>query len=218
MTLSYHHYPPGFRAPPKAERLRTWEGDSPYFKNRQRRGPRGADTLRLLRQPITFQNVPQLERVTIHCMTKLAMEDKSHLDVATMVLQAISGVKTIHHQVKKNDSSFGIRAKQYVSQTAELYGEDMHHFLSKTIDVVLPKVKNYKGIKGSSGDNSGNLTFGLTEEAVALYPEIEINYDSYPPKMIPGCHITIHTTARTDKDARMLLGAIGLPFYGKLVD
>lgn len=40
----------------------------------------------------------------------------------------------------------------------------------------------------------------------------------YPPKMIPGCHITLHTSAKTDKDARLLLSALGLPFYGKIVN
>lgn len=218
MTLFYQHLPPGYEAPTKGERLRRWTGDSPYFKNRPLRGPRGGLNLRLLRKPITFNNVPKLERVTVHTMQKQAIDDTGYLAVAGMALQAMTGVRAQSHVIKKSDASFGLRAGQYLSLTCNLYGEDMYHFLSKVIDVVMPKIKDYKGIKGSSGDSSGNLTFGFTKEQVALFPEIEFNYDSYPTKMIPGCHITIHTSATTDRDARMLLEAIGIPFYGKLVD
>jgi len=102
--------------------------------------------------------------------------------------------------------------------TVDLKGEDMYHFLGKCVDVVLPKIKDWRGVKGSSGDSSGNISFGLTNEAVALFPEVEVNYDMYPPKLIPGCHVTIHTSATNDRDARLLLSSIGIPFYGKLVD
>lgn len=151
-------------------------------------------------------------------MVKAAKEDSAHLHVASMVLQAMTGVKTISHKTRTGSSNFQTRPNIYTSLTAELRGEDMHHFLAKCIDVVLPKVKGFRGVKGSSGDSSGNISFGLTDEAVAAFPEIEINYDAYPPKLIPGCHVTIQTSARTDRDARLLLNAIGLPFYGKQVN
>lgn len=92
----------------------------------------------------------------------------------------------------------------------------MYHFLSKLIDVVLPRIKDWNGIRATTGDSSGNLTFGLEPSVVGTFPEVEVNYDAYPPKMIPGCHITIQTTAATDKDARLLLSSIGIPFYGKI--
>lgn len=53
----------------------------------------------------------------------------------------------------------------------------MYHFVGKLIDVVMPKIKDWKGVKGTSGDSSGNITFGLEPENVALFPEIEVNYD-----------------------------------------
>ncbi|KAF2841592.1 ribosomal protein L5 [Patellaria atrata CBS 101060] len=218
MTLTYTHFPPGYRAPEKSERLRTWRGDSPYFKNRPLRGPRGGDALRLLRKPITFRNIPRITGVTIHSMVKEAKEDSAYLHVAGMVMQAISNVKVKTHVAKSSVAQWGLREGKYISATAHLKQEDAFHFLSKCVDVVLPRIKDWKGLKGSTGDSSGNLNFGLTPEAVALFPEIEINYDMYPPKMIPGCNIIIHTTARTDRDARLLIRAIGFPFYGKLVD
>lgn len=177
MTLAYTHFPPGYRAPPKAARLRPWDGASPYYKNRPLRGPRGAEVLRLLRKPTTFRNIPRLEKITVHSMVNGAIEDSAHLHIAGMVVQAITNVRVTSHKTRKSVAGFGIRAGQYLSVTAELKGEDMYHFLGKCIDVVMPKIKEWRGVKGSSGDSSGNLAFGFTKEDVALFPEIEVNYD-----------------------------------------
>ncbi len=177
MTMTYAHYPPGFVAPQKAERLRSWVGDNPYYKNRPRRGPRGGQVLRLLRNPITFRNVPKLNRVTVHTMVKGAIEDSAHLHIAGMIMQAITGCRAVAHATKTSVAGFGVREGQYLSVTCELEGEEMYHFLSKVVDVVMPKMKDFKGVKGSTGDNSGNLMFGMTQEEVALFPEVEVNYD-----------------------------------------
>ncbi|KAF2721330.1 ribosomal protein L5 [Polychaeton citri CBS 116435] len=219
MTLSYTHYPPGYTHAQKGDRLRSWDGESPYYKNRQLRGPRGGEVLKLLRKPITFRNVPELKRITVHSMASGVIDHgSSYLHTAGMVMQAITGVRAQAHAAKKSVASFGIRQGKYLSVTCELQGEAMYHFLSKVVDVVMPKLKDWKGVKGSSGDSSGNIAFGLTGEEVATFPEIEVNYDMYPPKMIPGCHIIVHTSATNDKDARMLLSSIGIPFYGKLIN
>ncbi|KAJ5442783.1 Ribosomal protein L5 [Penicillium cf. griseofulvum] len=221
MTLCYVHTPPGFKPPPKSARLREWDDSSPYHKNRVLRGPRGGDVLRLLRKPIKFNNIPEIERITIHSYVKNAAAERnsSWLHVAGIAVQAISNVRVETFKSKSNVAPWGIAAnRDSVAVKAELYGENMYHFLGKLVDVVLPRIKDWEGVKGSSGDSSGNITFGLVPENVALFPELEINYDMYPPKMIPGCHITLHTTARTDKDARLLLSAMGIPFYGKIVN
>lgn len=133
--------------------------------------------LRLLRKPITFRNVPKIERVTVHTYVKGATQDSAHLHVAGMVMQAITNARVNVHQVKKSVAGFGVRAGQHLSVTAELKGEDMYHFLGKCVDVVMPKIKEWRGVKGSSGDNSGNIAFGFTEEEVAMFPEVEVNYD-----------------------------------------
>jgi large subunit ribosomal protein L5 len=161
-----------------------------------------------------------IEKVTVHSFIKNAVQSGSaHLHVAGMAIQAITNSRVVTHKARTGVASWGlIKGKQTVSVTASLKGEDMYHFLAKLVNVVLPRIKDWKGVRATTGDGSGNLTFGLEPEAVGAFPEIEINYDSYPPKMIPGCHITIHTTANVDKDARLLLQAIGVPFYGKIVD
>ncbi|RMZ70948.1 54S ribosomal L7 [Pyrenophora seminiperda CCB06] len=219
LALTYQHYPPGYRAPKTEQRLREWTGDSPYFKNRPLRPPRGkGDVLRLLQEPRTFRNVPKITKVVVHSFVPEAQENSANLHVAGMIAQAITNVRSIPHKARTNVVGWGLRKGKYVAVTSTMEREDAEHFLAKLIDVVLPKIKEWKGVPGSSGDGHGNMSFGLTPDQVALFPEVEINYDAYPPKMIPGCHITIQTDATSNKDGRLLLQAIGIPFYGKLND
>jgi len=132
----------------------------------------------LLKQPTTFRNVPKVTGVTVHTMASEASSDSAYLHVAGMVVQAITNVRVTSHKARKGVSQFGLKEGKFVSVTAEMKGEDMYDFLGKTIDMVLPRIKDWRGVKGSSGDNSGNITFGLDPESMALYPEVEINYDS----------------------------------------
>lgn len=177
MTLAYHHFPPGERPAQKPQRLRKWEGDSPYFKNRPLRGPRGSPTLDLLRKPITFRNIPKLSGVTVHSMVKGANESSSYLHVAGMVVQAITNVRVTPHISRIAVVQWGLKKDKYVAVTAHMKGEDMYDFLGKTVDIVLPRIKEWKGVSGASGDSNGNISFGLEPDAVASYPEIEVNYD-----------------------------------------
>jgi len=179
LTLTYQHYPPGYRAPKVEQRLRSWTGESPYFKNRPLRPPRGrGDELRLLTAARTFRNVPQITKVTIHSMVPEAQENSANLHVAGMIVQAISNVRAITHKARHNVVGWGLREGKYVSVTAEMDRENAHDFLAKLIDVVLPRIKEWPGVPGSSGDGSGNMTFGLTPDQLALFPEIEANYDA----------------------------------------
>jgi large subunit ribosomal protein L5 len=219
MTMCYQHTPPGFRPLEKAPRLRSWEGNNPYFANRQLRGPRGGDVLRLLRRPITFRNIPMIEQIVVHSYVQGAVHSgSSFMHVAGMVLQAITNVRIQTHKSKHGEAGWGVVRGKTVAATATLKGENMYHFLGKLVNVVMPRIKDWKGVRATTGDSSGNLSFGLEPEVVGGFPEIEVNYDSYPPKMIPGIHIHIQTTAPVDKDARLLLQQIGIPFYGKVVD
>lgn len=219
MTMTYQHRPPGFKPLEKGPRLRSWIGDNPYFANRQLRGPRGGDVLRLLRKPITFRNVPMVERITVHSFVQGVVRDGSaDLHVAGMILQEITGQRAQTHRSKHPETGFGLQKGVPIAATVNLKGEAMYHFMDKLVNIVMPKIKDWRGVRATTGDNSGNITFGFEPEVVNTFPEIENNYDAYPPKKIPGMHVTIHTTARADKDARLLLEAFGVPFYGKIVD
>ncbi|KAL8710968.1 MAG: hypothetical protein Q9220_004567 [cf. Caloplaca sp. 1 TL-2023] len=220
LSLLYTHYPPGTLRGPSGPRLRGWDGSSPYHKNRPLRGPRGGPTLPLLRRPINFRNVPRLEKITVHHVIRDPdKRDSSYLHVAGMILQAVTNVRATVCKARHSIANFKLmKEKTSMAVKAELKGEDMYYFLSKVVDVVMPRIKEYKGVSGGSGDGSGNLAFGLMPSAVGMFPEVEINYDMYPPKMIPNIDITVCTTATNDRDARVLLSSMGIPFHGKYIN
>lgn len=135
--------------------------------------------LRLLNEPRTFRNIPKITKVVLHSMVPEAQENSGHLHVAGMILQAITNVRAESHKARHNVVGWGLREGRYVSATATMEREDAYHFLAKLIDVVLPRIKEWKGVPGSSGDGHGNIQFGLTPDQFALFPEIEVNYDAY---------------------------------------
>ncbi len=179
LALAYLHKPPGFEKPRKEQRLRLWEGDSPYFKGRPLRAPRGkGSALPLIDELRTFRNLPKITKVVVHSMVPKAIESSAHLHIAGMILQAITNVRAVPFKARTNVVQWGLRVGKYMALNATMEREDAHHFLAKLIDVVLPKIKEWKGVPGSSGDRHGNITFGLTPDQLALFPEIEVNYDS----------------------------------------
>jgi large subunit ribosomal protein L5 len=94
-----------------------------------------------------------------------------------MALQTITNVRVNTFKAKKSEAGFKLTKGTSVACTAEIRGEDMYHFVSKFVDVVMPRFKDWSGVKGTSGDGSGNITFGMSPEMVALFPEIQVNYD-----------------------------------------
>ena len=116
-------------------------------------------------------------------MIKQAAEDSAYLHVAGMALQAITGVRANVHIARRaftvNRTGFNQRKGKPIAVSCDLRGEMMYEFLAKVIEVVAPGVKEWKGVKGSSGDGSGNLGFGFRPETVGSFPEIAVNYDSW---------------------------------------
>ncbi|KAK6584602.1 hypothetical protein PZA11_002826 [Diplocarpon coronariae] len=220
MTLGYVHQPPGTVKVPKADRLRTWDDSSPYHKGRPKRGPRGpGDQLRLVEKDINWRTIPKIDEVTVHTMVKGAIDDSSHLHVAGIMLQSITGIKPKVHRARRSVSQFGIRADMAVSLTCTMRGEQAYEFVDKCVNLVFPRIKDWPGVNaGSAGDNSGNITWGFSRDGAIMFPEVEVNYDMYPPKLIPGFHVTVKTTATSDRHARLLLSAMGIPFHGEFVD
>ncbi|KAL8805475.1 MAG: hypothetical protein Q9182_001930 [Xanthomendoza sp. 2 TL-2023] len=217
LSLLYTHHPPGTLPGPTGQRLRGWDSSSPYHKNRPLRGPRGRPNIPLMKRPITFRNIPRLEKIVVHHVIRSSEHrDSSYLHVAGMILQAVTNVRATVCKARHSISNFRLaKDKTAMAVKAELRGEDMYCFLSKVVDVVMPNIKEYRGVSGGSGDGSGNLAFSLQSSAVGMFPEVEINYDMYPPKMIPNFDIIVCTTATNDRDARVLLSSMGIPFHGK---
>ncbi|KAK1835426.1 ribosomal protein L5 domain-containing protein [Podospora conica] len=218
MTLAYLHIPPGTEKHVRAERLRSWDDSSPYHLNRPKRGPRGAPVLPLIERDITFRNIPELKEISIACYVPRAVKDPDLLVVARSALMAISGALPEITTTKKSVVQWEVVKGKKAGVKITIYGNEAYDFLDRCIHLVFPRIKDWQGFKATTGDGSGNLAFGLNRDALALFPEIEVNYDMYPLKSIPGCRVFIKTTATSDRQGRLLLQAMGIPFYGQIRD
>lgn len=113
---------------------------------------------------------------------KGATENSAFLHVAGMALQAITSVRAHVHMAKRsfNESQLGYsqRAGKPIALSCTITGEDKYHFLSQLVEIVLPRIKDWKGMSGASGDLSGNMALGLPQEVVGTWPEIAVNYDA----------------------------------------
>jgi len=176
MTLAYIHKPPGTEERRYGQRLRSWEGDSPYFKNRPLREPRGDPVLRPVERDITFRNVPEIISITVMSYVPKACQDPSLNIPARAALQAVTGVIPEPVHVKNSIAQWRIQAGKEAGAKATVYGHAAYEFLDKCIHLVLPRIKDWPGVKGTTGDSNGNLSFGLTPEDMILFPEIEANY------------------------------------------
>lgn len=121
-----------------------------------------------------------IEKITVHSFVKQVIKlGSAPLHVAGMALQAITNVRVQTHKSRTNEVAWGITAGKFtIAATASLKGENMYHFLGKLVNVVLPRIKDWQGVPATTGDSSGNLSFGLDPDMVGTFPEIEINYDS----------------------------------------
>lgn len=122
--------------------------------------------------------MPTLTKINVHTFVREATGTSAPLHVAGMVLQAITNVRCTVFNAKKTIAMFGLKQGKAMAVGCELRGEDMWCFLSKLIEVVMPRIKEYKGVRGASGDGNGNIGWGYSPAVVGLFPEIEINYDS----------------------------------------
>ncbi|KAK4138746.1 ribosomal protein L5 [Trichocladium antarcticum] len=216
MTLAYMHVPPGTPGKERPERLRGWDGSSPYHKNRALRGPRGNPVLPLVERDVTFNNVPEIKEITISSYVPDAIQDADHLLVARSVLLALTGTTPEITRTKSNVVQWGIMRGKRAGVKTTVHGNAAYEFLDRCIHLVFPKIKDWKGIRATTGDSGGNLSFGFNPDEMKLFPEVEINYWMYPAKMLPGCRVFIKTTATSDRQARLLLQSLGIPFYGEV--
>lgn len=146
----------------------------------------------------------------VHAMVKNAITNKFALLSAVMAIQAITGKKPEIRYAKKGVATWKLRQGMPIACKATLTGTDMYAFLSTLFEIVLPRSKDFAGFPIASGDGTGNISFGLTSQGLAQFPEIEASFEMYPA--LTGFHITIGTTAVKDSEARLLLSGFGAPF------
>lgn len=150
--------------------------------------------------------VPKLLKIVVNMGVKNAVADKKNMEIATQVMELITGQKPKVTTAKKSISSFKLRENDKIGLVVTLRGNRMYDFYGKLVDVVMPRLKDFRGVGKNSFDGRGNYSLGISEYSV--FPEID------PGKIdrIQGLQITIVTSAKSTKDAEALLTALGMPF------
>ena len=150
--------------------------------------------------------VPRLTKIVLNMGVGEAIGDRKQLDSAVENMEAISGQKAVINNARKSIAGFKVREGFPVGCKVTLRREKMYEFLSRLINIAIPRQRDFRGISPKSFDGRGNFSMGLSEQIV--FPEID--YDKIDK--IRGLDIGIVTTAKTDDQARALLRAFKFPF------
>ncbi|MBD5656883.1 MAG: 50S ribosomal protein L5 [Candidatus Eremiobacteraeota bacterium] len=149
--------------------------------------------------------VPKLEKVVINMSVGDAIQNSKILDVAVKELETISGQKAVITKAKKSIAAFKLREGMSIGCKVTLRGARMYVFLDKLFNIVLPRIRDFRGLNRKSFDGRGNYNLGLREQIV--FPEI--NFDRVDK--MRGMDIVIVTTAKNDEEATEFLTQMGLP-------
>lgn len=149
--------------------------------------------------------IPKLVKIVLNTGVGTDKE-KEVMQVAQDTLAQISGQKPVITKTRKNISNFKLRAGMAVGASITLRREVMYNFLYRLVNIVMPRVRDFRGVPAKAFDGGGNYTFGLNDQSVFT----EIDLDKI--KHTIGMNITIVTTAKTDDEAKELLTLLGMPF------
>jgi len=150
--------------------------------------------------------VPKLEKIVINMGLGEAIANAKILDVAVNELGTIAGQRPVVTRAKKSIANFKLRQNMPIGAAVTLRGDRMFEFLDRLTSVVLPRVRDFRGVSMKAFDGRGNYTLGLRDQLI--FPEI--SYEKVDK--IRGMNVTIVTTARTDDEGRELLRQFGMPF------
>jgi len=202
------------RAPKEAPDATTKEAT----KQAKPKGPQEPSRLRVrygkeivpaLMKHFNYKNlmaVPRLEKIVINMGLGEAVANAKIIDVAVDELGQIAGQRPVVTRAKKSIANFKLRQNMPIGAAVTLRGERMFEFLDRLVSVVLPRVRDFRGVSTRSFDGRGNYTLGLRDQLI--FPEIP--YERVDK--IRGMNVTVVTTARTYDEARELLKQLGMPF------
>ena len=154
----------------------------------------------------TVMAVPKLEKIVVNMGVGDATLNSKLLDAAVADLEKITGQQPVITKAKKSIAGFKLREGQAIGCKVTLRGEVMYTFLEKLVKIVLPRVRDFRGISKKAFDGRGNYTLGIKEQTI--FPEIV--YDEVVK--VRGMDIVFVTTAKTNEEALDLLKGFGLPF------
>ena len=164
-----------------------------------------------LKEKFGYKNdlmIPKLHKIVLNMGVGEASHNAKIADAIQAQLTKIAGQKAMVTKAKKSIATFKLREGMPVGAMVTIRGERMYDFLQKLICVVLPRIRDFRGVSAKSFDGRGNYTLGLKEQS--LFPEI--TYEEVD--LVKGMNVSIITTAKTDDEARELLRLLGMPFKG----
>lgn len=150
--------------------------------------------------------VPRLEKVVVNMGLGDAVQNIKILDSAVEEMTAITGQKVVVTKARKSIASFKLREGMPIGCMVTLRRERMYEFLERLISVVLPRIRDFKGISGKAFDGRGNYTLGLRDQMV--FPEIDLE----KVDVAKGMNVVVVNSARTDEEGKALLSLLGFPF------
>ena len=150
--------------------------------------------------------IPKLEKIVVNMGLGEAVQNPKIIEGATEELSRIAGQRAIVRKAKKSIATFKLRMGMPIGCCVTLRGDRMYGFLSKLVNIALPRVRDFRGLSSKGFDGRGNYSMGVKEQII--FPEID--YDKIDK--IKGLNITIVTSAPTDEEGRSLLRLLGMPF------
>lgn len=150
--------------------------------------------------------VPLIKKVVISVGLGEAKDNSGVLDKVKLYVGAIAGQKPLVTHAKKSIAAFKVAQGQPVGVTVTLRGERMYSFFDKLVSIVLPKVRDFRGLSDGAFDHAGNLNIGIKEQTI--FPEV----DYKTVDKTRGLCITIVTTASNKAQGKRLLELLGVPF------
>ena len=156
-----------------------------------------------------IMDIPALEKIVINVGVGEAKDNQSALEKIVQNITALAGQKPVITHAKQSISGFKLSKGQPVGVRVTLRGERMYEFFDKLVSIVLPKVRDFRGISDSSFDSQGNFTLGLSEQMI--FPEVSFQSESGGSK-IRGLEISVVTTAKNKEEGKKLLELLGIPF------
>ena len=168
-----------------------------------------AEVVPALQQKFGYKNVmeiPKLEKIVLNVGLGDCKDNAKALELAVSELATISGQKPLVTKAKKSVANFKLRAGMNVGAKVTLRGDRMYEFADKLVSIVLPRVRDFRGVSTKAFDGRGNYALGVREQL--LFPEIE--YDKV--EKIRGMEMIFVTTAKTDEECKELLRLLGMPF------
>jgi len=150
--------------------------------------------------------LPKLTKIVVNMGVKDAISDKKIIEKMSVALGTVTGQKAKPTRAKKAIAGFKIRQGDTIGLVVTLRGERMYDFIDRLIKIVLPRIKDFRGVPRTSFDGRGNYTLGFHE--YSTFPEI----DPASVERLQGMEMVFVTTALTNDHGLKLLEALGMPF------